>query len=143
MKNFYLIFILVCMLGGMLVSANAADMSIDMLNKKDKVKMLYSEEIARIDVGDTITWLPASKGHNVQFVSVPDGVDKVKSKLNKEYSYTFDTEGVYLYLCTPHAGLGMIGIVIVGDSLDNLDAVKKHRLMGKSKRKLKKILKEI
>ena len=59
------------------------------------------------------------------------------------YGSYVDTEGVYLYLCTPHAGLGMIGIVIVGDSLDNLDAVKKHRLMGKSKRKLKKILKEI
>ena len=116
---------------------------IEMLNKRDKEKMLYSQDIARVYVGDTIQWIPTAKGHNVQFVSVPDGVDKVKSKLNKEYSYTFDTEGVYLYLCTPHAGLGMIGIVIVGDSLDNLDAVKKHRLMGKSKRKLKKILKEI
>ena len=38
------------------------------------------------------------KGHNVQFVSVPEGVEKVKSKLSKEFSYTFEQEGVYLYV---------------------------------------------
>ena len=112
-----------------------------MLNKRDKEKMLYSDELVRVEVGDTISWVPTSKGHNVQFVSVPEGVEKVKSKLSKEFSYTFETEGVYLYLCTPHAGMGMIGLVIVGDSLENLDSVKKHKLMGKSKKKFKKLLK--
>mgnify|MGYP003121757674 CR=1 FL=1 len=58
MRNFYLIFMLVCMFGGMAVSANAADMTIEMLNKRDKEKMVYSEDIARIDVGDTLTWVP-------------------------------------------------------------------------------------
>ena len=116
---------------------------IEMLNKRDKEKMLYSENIARVEVGDTISWVPTSKGHNVQFVSVPEGVEKIKSKLSKEVSYTFETEGVYLYICTPHASMGMIGLVIVGDSLENLDSVKKHKLMGKSKKKFKKLLKNI
>ena len=105
--------------------------------------MLYSEDIARIDVGDTITWLPASKGHNVQFVSVPDGVEKVKSKLSAEFSYTFEKEGAYLYVCTPHATMGMIGVVIVGDSDVNLAEVKKHKFRGKSKKKFKQILKAL
>ena len=40
----------------------AADMSIDMLNKDaNGNKMVYSKEIAKVAVGDTITWLPASK----------------------------------------------------------------------------------
>ena len=78
---------------------------IEMLNKRDKEKMLYSEDIARVEVGDTISWVPTSKGHNVQFVSVPEGVEKIKSKLSKEISYTFETEGVYLYICTPHASM--------------------------------------
>ena len=124
-------------------TAHSANISIDMLNKRDKVKMLYSEEIARIDVGDTITWLPASKGHNVQFVSVPDGVDKVKSKLSAEFSHTFEKEGVYLYVCTPHATMGMIGVVVVGDSEVNLDEVKKYKFRGKSKKRFKKIVKEL
>ena len=118
-------------------------LTIEMLNKRDKEKMLYSEDIARVEVGDTISWVPTSKGHNVQFVSVPEGVEKIKSKLSKEISYTFETEGVYLYICTPHASMGMIGLVIVGDSLENLDSVKKHKLMGKSKKKFKKLLKNI
>ena len=54
--------------------ALAEDMTIDMLNKRDDgAKMVYSEDIARIDVGDTITWNPKSKGHNVEFIAGPDG----------------------------------------------------------------------
>ncbi len=147
--KFYLPFFLVIMMSTMLLSAAHSEevveptLVIEMLNKRDKEKMLYSDELVRVKVGDTISWVPTSKGHNVQFVSVPEGVEKVKSKLSKEFSYTFETEGVYLYLCTPHAGMGMIGLVLVGDSMENLDSVKKHKLMGKSKKKFKKLLKNI
>ena len=52
--------------------ALAEDMTIDMLNKRDDgAKMVYSDDIARIDVGDTITWVPTNKGHNVEFIEVP------------------------------------------------------------------------
>ena len=147
--KFYLPFFLVIFMCTIFLQAAKSEevveptLVIEMLNKRDKEKMLYSEDIARVEVGDTISWVPTSKGHNVQFVSVPEGVEKVKSKLSKEFSYTFETEGVYLYICTPHASMGMIGLVIVGDSLENLDSVKKHKLMGKSKKKFKKLLKNI
>ncbi len=114
---------------------------IEMLNKRGKDKMLYGQDIAKVDVGQTITWTPDSKGHNVQFVSVPEGVEKVKSKLSKEFSYTFEQEGVYLYVCTPHASMGMIGVVVVGDSDVNLDEVLDYKFRGKSKKKFKKIAK--
>jgi len=146
MKNFYLIFMLVCFMGGMVLSAKAEEkepLIIEMLNKRDKEKMLYSQDVARVEVGQTIIWTPNSKGHNVQFVSVPEGVEKVKSKLSKEFSYTFEQEGAYLYVCTPHASMGMIGVVIVGNTPSdiNLDEVKKYKFRGKSKKKFKKILK--
>ena len=55
--------------------------TIDILNKRDDgAKMVYSEDITRVNVGDTITWVPTSKGHNVQFITVPEGVEKIKSK---------------------------------------------------------------
>ena len=144
MKNFYLIFMLVCFMGGMVLSAKAEEkepLIIEMLNKRGKEKMLYGQDVVKIDVGQTITWTPDSKGHNVQFVSVPDGVEKVKSKLSKEFSYTFEQEGVYLYVCTPHASMGMIGVVVVGDSDINLDEVLDYKFRGKSKKKFKKIAK--
>ena len=133
-------------MGGMVLSAKAEEkepLIIEMLNKRGKDKMLYGQDVARIEVGQTVTWTPKSKGHNVQFVSVPEGVEKVKSKLSKEFSYTFEQEGVYLYVCTPHASMGMIGMVIVGESDVNLDEAKDHKLRGKSKKKFKKILKSL
>ena len=135
---------LVCFMGGMLLSAKAEEkepLIIEMLNKRGKEKMLYGQDVARVDVGQTITWTPDSKGHNVQFVSVPEGVEKVKSKLSKEFSYTFEQEGVYLYVCTPHASMGMIGVVVVGESDVNLDEVLDYKFRGKSKKKFKKIAK--
>ena len=118
--------------------AYSADMSIDMLNKLGKEKMVYSVDVAEIDVGDTITWLPASKGHNVHFIAGPDGWElPKKSKNNKEVAITFDTPGVYLYQCTPHASMGMIALVIVGGDTSNLDAIAKAKVRGKSKKKLK------
>ena len=146
MRNFYLIFMIVCFMGGMVLSAKAEEkepLIIEMLNKRGKEKMLYGQDVARVDVGQTITWTPDSKGHNVQFVSVPEGVEKVKSKLSKEFSYTFEQEGVYLYVCTPHASMGMIGMVIVGESDVNLDEVLDYKFRGKSKKKFKKILKSL
>ena len=146
MKNFYLIFMIVCFMGGMVLSAKAEEkepLIIEMLNKRGKDKMLYGQDVARVEVGQTITWTPESKGHNVQFVSVPEGVEKVKSKLSKEFSYTFEQEGVYLYVCTPHASMGMIGMVIVGESDVNLDEVLDYKFRGKSKKKFKKIVKSL
>jgi pseudoazurin len=123
-------------------TAHAEDMTIDMLNKRDDgAKMVYSQDIARIDVGDTITWTPEDKGHNVEFIAGPDGWDAPrKSKLSKEVAITFDTPGVYLYQCTPHKSMGMIAIVVVGDG-DN--DVSKAKVKGKSKKKLKALLAEL
>jgi pseudoazurin len=119
--------------------ALAEDMTIDMLNKReDGAKMVYSEDIARIDVGDTITWVPTQKGHNVEFIAGPDGWDAPKkSKLGKEVAITFDTPGVYLYQCTPHKSMGMIALVVVGDGDNDVSGAK---VRGKSKKKLKALL---
>jgi pseudoazurin len=127
------------------VPAFAEDTTIEMLNKRDDgAKMVYSEDIARIDVGDTITWVPTSKGHNVEFVAGPEGWDiPKKSKNNKEVAITFDTPGIYMYQCTPHKSMGMIALVVVGEDTSNKDAIAKAKAMGKSKKKLKELLSEL
>ena len=125
--------------------AYGADMIIDMLNKDaDGNKMVYSKEIADVAVGDTITWLPASKGHNVEIIAAPEGFDiPKKSKNSKEVSITFDVPGVYYYWCTPHKGMGMIGLVVVGEDVSNIDDIASAKAMGKSKKKLKALLEEL
>ena len=118
----------------------AADMSIEMLNKDaNGNKMVYSQEIVNIDVGDTVTWLPTSKGHNVEMIASPNGM-KLKSKNGKEVKIAFDTPGIYYYWCTPHKGMGMIGLVVVGGDLSNIDDIASAKAVGKSKKKLKSLL---
>ena len=126
-------------------SVLAEDITIDMLNKRDDgAKMVYSQDIARVNVGDTITWVPKSKGHNVEFVAGPDGWDAPKkSKNGKEVAITFDTPGVYLYQCTPHKSMGMIALIVVGDDMSNLDDIAGMKMRGKSKKKMKAILDEL
>ena len=129
-----------------LTPAFGEDLTIDMLNKRDDgAKMVYSQDIARIDVGDTITWVPTSKGHNVEFIAGPDGWKAPKkSKNSKEVAITFDTPGVYLYQCTPHKTMGMIAIVVVGElTQEGVDAIKGAKVKGKSKKTLKALLADL
>ena len=112
-----------------------------MLNKLGKEKMLYSIKLAEVDVNDKIVWKSTTKGHNVEFVVMPKGVKKFKSKINKDATYEFKVPGIYLYQCTPHKAMGMIGIVVVGNDKSNLDAVKKAKMRGKSKKVFKELLK--
>ena len=123
--------------------AFAADMQIEMLNKDaEGNRQVYSEEIARIDVGDTITWVPTNKGHNIEMVASPNNM-KLRSKNNKEVQITFEEPGIYYYWCTPHKGMGMIGLVVVGGDTSNKDQIAKAKAIGKSKKKLKKLLDEL
>ena len=124
----------------------AEDITVEMLNKLDKRTMVFSQEIVRINPGDTVYWKSTDPGHNVQFISkngVPDGVEKFKSKVGKDTEFTFTIPGIYAYWCVPHKTLGMIGFVIVGEDLSNLEAIKKVKFIGKSKKIAKTLIAEI
>ena len=119
--------------------------TVDMLNvRADGQSMVYSEDVLKVAVGDTVTWVPKDKGHNVEFIIGPNAIElPKKSRINQEFTYTFEKPGVYFYQCTPHKSMGMIAVVIVGEDLTNLDQVKNVRVFGKSKRKLEEILSQI
>ena len=138
-KHFFLIISIVCFSFASL----AETLEIEMLNKLGKETMVYSIKIARINTNDKIIWRSVDKGHNVEFLGMPEGVKKFKSKINKDADYTFKIPGIYLYQCTPHKAMGMIGLVIVGDEKKNLDKIKKIKLKGKSKKVFKKLLDDI
>ena len=114
----------------------SADQTIEMLNKLDKEFMVYSQKIVNIEVGDSVLWKASTKGHNVEFIKggVPEGVEKFRSKLNKDVQYKFEIPGIYAYWCTPHKGMGMIGFVVVGNDKSNLENIKKIKYQGKSKK---------
>ena len=110
--------------------------TVKMLNKLEKDNMVFSQKIVKIDEGDTIIWAATDKGHNVEFIKkgVPEGVEKFKSKVSKDAEYNFTIPGIYAYWCTPHKSMGMIGFVIVGNNLSNLESIKSLKYIGKSKK---------
>ena len=48
--------------------------------------------------------------------------------MNEEVSVKFDVEGIYGYKCTQHYILGMVGLIVVGDSNVNKDQAKKFAI---------------
>ena len=89
----------------------------------------YSIEVAFIDVGDTIEWLPKNEGHNVEFLIGPNmNALPHNSKMNESHSVLFKTPGIYLYGCTPHLNMGMLGLIIVGKDFHNLEKVNEVEL---------------
>lgn len=108
-------------------------------------KMVFSEEVVTVAPGASITWLATDKGHNVEFVDGPDGVELApKSKLNSDVTFTLTEPGVYVYVCTPHATMGMIGIVIVGEATPEAIAmVTDAKIRGASKKKFEALISEL
>ncbi|MBB43025.1 MAG: pseudoazurin [Rhodospirillaceae bacterium] len=118
----------------------AAEHVLDMLNKRaDGKRQVYSQDVLEIDVGDTVVWMPKSRGHNVEIKGAPVKV-KFKSKLSKKTRFKFEKPGIYYYVCTPHQALGMIGLVVVGKDISNIEKIRKVKVYGRSKGKMKKWL---
>ena len=101
----------------------------------------YSIEVAHIDVGDTIEWLPKNEGHNVEFLAGPkmNSLPK-KSEIDKVHLVLFKVPGVYLYGCTPHRNMGMLGLIIVGNDFHNLEKIKNIQLSHVATSVLKRLI---
>lgn len=106
-------------------SAYAGTTEVEMLNKRANESFVYSSDLVRIETGDSVTFVPTTKGHNVQSIKgmLPDGVAEIKLGFNEAGTITFTTPGIYGIRCTPHTGAGMVAAVVVGEPV-NLAAAK-------------------
>ena len=103
----------------------------------------FSIEAANIGVGDTVEWLPKNKGHNVEFLAGPDMADlPPKSNMNEFHSVRFEKQGVYLYGCTPHLNMGMLGLIVVGNDLHNIDEIGNTNLPNVAKSVLMSLIQD-
>ena len=84
----------------------------------------YSPRTLNIDIGDSVVWIweEATYPHNVaQSVSeasnvyLEGGFYSGGPEYNLTYMVTFDDAGVIYYLCEPHVGVDMKGIIYVGE----------------------------
>lgn len=123
---------------------------VQMLNKhpeNKKVRNVFYPRVVKVKPGDTVKFVSVKKGHNTESIKnmIPQGSEKWKSKLSKDFSITFEKPGIYGYRCTPHVTLGMVGLIIVeGEGMmDNLEAAKKIKQRGKAKKVWSEIWEEV
>ena len=109
--------------------------------------MVFIPRVLKIKPGDTVKFVSAQKGHNTQSIKgmIPDGSEKWRSKISKDFELTLKVPGVYGYKCTPHFAIGMVGLIVVeGDNWkSNLSQAKKARKVGKAKKIFKQIWAEL
>lgn len=112
-------------LGLLATPALAENIEVHMLNKGADGVMVFEPAYIKANPGDTITFIPVDKGHNVESIKdmIPEGAEKFKSKINENYVLTVTQPGAYLVKCTPHYAMGMIALIAVGDSPANLDEI--------------------
>ncbi|CAN7415561.1 pseudoazurin [Neorhizobium tomejilense] len=119
--------------------AFSAEIEVKMLNKgRDGEAMVFDPAAVKAQPGDTIRFMPVDKGHDVVSMPglVPEGAAEIKGKISQEISFTADKPGAYVFKCTPHFGMGMVAVIVVGDAPANLDAVKGAKMPKKAKDRL-------
>ena len=87
--------------------------------------MVFDPPFIKANVGDTVTFLPTDMLHNSQSVPglIPSSANSWNGAMNEKITVELNAEGVYVYQCTPHIALGMIGVIQVG-SPTNINDVK-------------------
>ncbi len=106
---------------------------VKMLNSGADGIMVFEPAVIKISKGDTVNFVATDMSHNSASLDgmIPAGADSWNGALSQDISITFTEEGVYVYQCTPHAMMAMVGVIQVGEAV-NLDAVKAEAIQKKS-----------
>ena len=105
----------------------AAEHVVKMLNAGSDGPMVFEPGFLSVNVGDTVRFEATDMAHNSASAKglIPAGAKPWMGKMSKDISVTFDTEGVYVYECTPHKMMAMVGVIKVGAG-NNINDIKKN-----------------
>lgn len=123
----------------------AADHQVQMLNKGEAGMMVFEPAYVRAEPGDTVTFVPTDKSHNVESIAeiLPEGVETFKSKVNDEFILTVTEPGLYGVKCTPHFAMGMVGLIQVGEAPADTEAAKSAKMSKKARERMDEAIAQI
>ena len=106
--------ILILLIGN---SVHAAETHVvKMLNTGALGSMVFEPAFIKINTGDSINFEMSDAGHNAVTVAAPAGSVPFDTKYKPSTLVQFDTNGIYLYKCSPHAMMAMAGLIQVSDA---------------------------
>jgi pseudoazurin len=85
--------------------------------------MVFEPGYLKIELGDTVIFKPSDPSHNAESIFLPPSASSFMTPMGKDVAITFSEEGVYLYKCTPHLVLGMVGVIQVGRAINKGEAL--------------------
>jgi pseudoazurin len=96
--------------------ATAAEVEVKMLNRGTEGVMVFEPALIKVEPGDTVKFVATDKGHNAETIKgmLPDGAATFVGKNGEDIVAKFDQAGIYGVKCTPHYGMGMVAMVVVG-----------------------------
>lgn len=103
-------------------NALAAEHEVKMLNKGADGNFVFEPGYLKAAKGDTVKFVPVDMTHQPQSEVAPAGATW-KGEMNKPFTVTLPSEGVYVYSCLPHKTMGMVGVIQAGAPV-NLAAAK-------------------
>ena len=106
-------------------AALAESYEVQMLNTGSDGVMVFEPAVLSINPGDSVTFKATNPGHNSESMEgmMPEGAEGWQGGMGQEVTVTFDQDGVYVYQCTPHLMMAMVGVIKVGSG-SNLEAIK-------------------
>ena len=107
------------------VFTDAANHEVKMLNSGAEGFMVFEPAIVKAAVGDTVTFKATDMAHNSASIEgmIPEGANSWNGAMSQDVTVTVNKEGVYVYQCTPHSMMAMVGVIQVGGSLSNMDSI--------------------
>ena len=107
------------------LSLISADYTVKMLNNGKEGLMVFEPPVLSIQPGDTVLFKATDVSHNSASIQgmIPQGATPWTGAMSQDVEVTFDKQGVYVYQCTPHAMMAMVGVIKVGTPT-NLEQIK-------------------
>ena len=107
------------------LSAFSQEHVVKMLNAGKEGMMVFEPAVLSIKKGDTVKFVATDVAHNSSSVEgmIPEGAQPWVGPMNQDIEVTLTEEGVYVYQCTPHNMMAMIGVIKV-ETTSNLDSIK-------------------
>ena len=78
--------------------------------------MVFEPASIVIQPGDTVHFKATDVMHNSESIEgmIPSGATPWAGQMSQDISVTLTEEGLYVYKCTPHMMMAMVGVIQVG-----------------------------
>ena len=123
------------------VSVLAEAHEVKMLNAGKEGMMVFEPAVLTVKKGDTVKFVATDLAHNSSSVEgmIPNGAQGWVGAMSQDIEVTLTQEGIYVYQCTPHNMMAMVGVIKVetnanlADIKSKAESYKKTFLMNQDR----------